>query len=106
MNIPVQKAVDGNLYRILKPLYYVYNGIEDGSSLSNWKFILNADGSISPIEGYWDLEYWGYFGYYDSSSYPSYCNVAQDGNSYDVHFLLKSDQDLYAGGHFKFIWSR
>ena len=107
MNVPVQKAVNDNLYRIVKPLYYAYNGIESEPSLSNWKFTLNSDGSIQPLEGEWDLEYWGYYGYYNTSSYSSYCYVEQDGNTYDVHFLLRDGgQGLYSGGHFQFIWNR
>ncbi len=106
-NVPIEKGVNSNLYRIVKPLYYAYNGIESEPSLSNWKFTLNSNGTISPIEGDWDLEYWGYYGYYSTSSYPSYCYVEQDGNTYDVHFLLSDrSQGLYGGGHFQFIWNR
>ena len=106
-NVPIQRLENApNTYRIISPLYYVYNGIESNPSTANWTFTLNADGSILPVEGQWDLNYWGYYGYYNTSQYSTYCYVNRDGNTYDVYFILKTGTNLYSGGHFSFTWNR
>ena len=104
-NIPVENAEGTNMYRIVSPLFYLYNGYEDNPDKSNFNFTLNADGSIDFAEGGF-LNWWGYVGYYVPSDYPSYCFIAQDGNTYDVNFLLLNGSDLYTGGEFVFTWNR
>ena len=105
-NVPIQRLSDTNTYRIVSPLYYVYNGVENSPSTANWQFTLNDDGSITPMEGTWDLNYWGYIGYYNTNDYSQYCYVTQDGNTYDVNFLVQNGSSLYTGGRFVFTWDR
>ena len=106
-NVPIMHKEGTNRYCIVSPLSKVYtssytNGQGD---TANWFFYLNDDGSISADEGE-SLNYWGFIAYYVPTSYPSYCYITQDGNTYDVHFLLISGESLYAGGRFVFTWDR
>jgi len=106
--VPVQNIQGTNVYRIVSPLAYVYpagytNGQGDSSE---WRFTLNADGSITPVNGQWDFNYWGYYGYWDTVNYSNYCYIDQDGNTYNVNFLLKTNQGFYSGGLFSFTWDR
>ena len=107
--VPVQRNGSSNAYRIVAPWYYVYSPEygDDEFGTENWNFTLNSDGSITPVEGVWDLNYYGYFGYY-SSSLPSYCFIDQNNNTYDVNFVLQKQDTggLYQGGHFTFTWDR
>lgn len=105
-NVPVINGEGSNVYRIVSPLAYVYDAsYADGrGDTSDWEFTLNPDGSINVAEGA-SLNYWGYYMYF-TSSYPSYCFVAQSGNTYDVNFLLLSGTSLYTGGRFVFTWDR
>ena len=105
-NVPIKNNKGSNIYRIVSPLYAVYQGIISNPSTADWTFTLNADGTITPVEGLWDLDYWGYRGYYLSATYPSYCYVTRDGNTYDVYFILNQDGQLYQGGHIAFTWNR
>ena len=104
--VNVQRSSGTNTYRIVSPLFSAYGYSEGYASMGNWMFNLNDDGSISPVEGTWELDYWGYNGYYTPSNYPTYCYVEQDGNTYDVYFLLIQGSSLYSGGHFTFTWNR
>lgn len=90
----------------MSPLARVYTSsyIDGQGDTANWYFYLNADGSISVDEGE-SLDYWGYLAYY-TSNYPNYCYINQDGNTYDVNFLLKSGNYIYSGGRFVFTWDR
>ena len=106
-NVPIMHKEGTNQYCIVSPLSKVYtssytNGQGD---TANWFFYLNDDGSISADEGE-SLNYWGFIAYYVPTSYPSYCYITQDGNTYDVHFLLISGESLYTGGRFVFTWDR
>ena len=105
-NVPVQNAEGTNIYRIVSPLAYVYDAsyVDGQGDTANWQFTLNDDGSISIPEGA-SLNYWGYYMYY-TSSYPGYCFVEQDGNTYMVNFLLLNGTSLYTGGYFEFTWDR
>ena len=108
-NVPIQKSIiNDNEYRIVSPLAYVYdaNYSFGPGDASNWIFTLNPDGSIAPVEGMWEMNYWGYYGYYDSSRFPDYCYVEKNGNTYDVNFVFKRDDSLFGGGHFAFTWNR
>lgn len=106
LNVSVQRLTDTDTYRLVSPVYYAYRGQEDEDPIeTNWKFTLNDDGSITPPEGLWVLNYWGYVGEY-LLSYPTYCYVEQDGNTYDVHFILNNNGSRYGGGHFTFTWDR
>ena len=100
-NVPILNQEGTNKYCIVSPLEQVYPG---GNDKGQWFFYLNDDGSISPEEGI-SLNYWGYYAYYDSS-YPDYCYVTQDSNTYDVHFLLTNSGNYYQGGRFVFTWDR
>lgn len=106
-NVPILKQEGTNKYCIVSPLSHVYpDSYSNSQSVdANWFFYLNDDGSsISPEEGM-SLNYWGYRAYYDGT-YPDYCYVTQDGNTYDVHFLLTNSGNLYQGGRFVFTWNR
>ena len=105
-NVPVQRLIGTTTYRIVSPLYYVYNGYLDNPSKTNWKFTLNDDGSITPPNGLWELNYWGYLGEYRPNDFPTYCYMEQDGNTYDIHFMLYNNGNHYTGGHFTFTWDR
>ena len=107
-NIPILKKEGTNIYTIISPLASVYPSYySDGQGdVSNWMFTLNDDGTITPVEGTWDLNYWGYYGYYSSTTYPDNCYVNKDGNTYEVNFLLQSGNDLNMGGRFTFTWDR
>lgn len=106
INVPVLNKEGTNKYCIVSPLAHVYTSsysYGEGDT-SNWFFYLNADGSISIDEGE-SLNYWGYMAYY-SSAYADRCYINQDGNTYDVNFLLKQGSELYIGGRFVFTWDR
>ena len=105
-DIPVQRMRDTNYYRIVSPLFSAYGYSMGYASMGNWYFYLNDDGSISPVEGEWELDYWGFLGYYSSTQNPDYCYVEQNDNTYDVNFLLKNGSNLYTGGHFIFTWDK
>ena len=102
--VPVINGEGSNVYRLVSPLYYLYNGLEAGPDTSDFQFYLNPDGSISVDEGA-GLNWWGYRFYY-TSAYPDYCFIAKDGNTYDVNFLLLNGSSLYTGGEFLFTWNR
>ena len=106
-NVPILNKEGTNTYCIVSPLAYVYtssysNGQGDSS---NWMFYLNDDGSISVDDNSTSLNYWGYYAYY-SSQYPNLCYITQDGNTYDVNFILQRGSDLHSGGRFVFTWDR
>ena len=103
--VPVINAEGTNIYHLVAPLYYLYDGLEDGPDTSDFQFYLNPDGSITIDEGT-NLNWWGYKGYYDSVNYGAYCFIDQDGNTYDVNFLLLNGTSLYTGGEFMFTWSK
>ena len=106
LNVPILKKKGTNTYCIYSPLAYVYNssyGYGMGDT-ANWEFYLNGDGSITVPEGT-SINYWGYLAFW-TNSYPDYCYVTQDGNTYDVHFLLEGPDQYYQGGHFVFTWNR
>jgi len=104
--VPIEH-IEGTInYRIVSPLDAAYGGSLGNAGKGNWYFYLNNDGSISPVEGTWELDYWGYYGYYTPTQYPDYCYVEQDGNTYEVNFLLYGNSNLYAGGHFIFTWNK
>lgn len=105
-DVPIVNAEGTNMYRIKSPLAYVYtsNYVDGRGDTSDWQFYLNADGSITCDEGAL-LNYWGYYMYF-TSSYPDYCYIEQDGNTYGVNFLLLNDGSLHTGGYFEFTWDR
>ena len=106
-NVAVQRLLGTMTYRIVSPVYYAYTGsMDEDPSQTDWKFTLNDDGSITPPYGLWELNYWGYVGEYIPDLYPNYCYVEQDGNTYDVHFILSRNGNRYTGGHFTFTWDR
>ena len=104
--VPIRNAEGTNIYRIISPLAYVYDAsyVDGQGDTANWQFTLNDDGSINVPNGA-SLNYWGYYMYF-TSSYPGYCFVVQDGNTYDVNFLLLNGESLYTGGRFVFTWDR
>jgi hypothetical protein len=105
-NVPVLNMPGTNTYCIVSPLAQVYSSsYADGQGdTANWIFYLNDDGSISVPEGN-SIYYWGYYACW-KSNYPNYCYVTQDGNTYDVNFLLNNNGQLYRGGRFVFTWDR
>ena len=105
-NVPVINVEGTNKYRIISPLYYLYNGLEANPDMSNFQFNLESDGNITVDDGL-NLDWWGYVGYYDATDYSAYCYVERDGNSYTVNeLLLYNNTSLYTGGAFTFIWDR
>ncbi|MBR5726158.1 MAG: hypothetical protein IKX56_05430 [Muribaculaceae bacterium] len=105
-NVPIINGEGSNVYRIVSPLARVYdsNYVDGRGDSSDWQFYLNSDGSITCDEGA-SLNYWGYYMYF-TNDYPSYCFIAQNGNLYDVNFLLLSGSSLYTGGRFTFEWNK
>lgn len=102
-NIKIENAEGTNIYRIIAPYYYTYP--EDGATKDNITFTLNGDGSISMQEGDW-FNLWGYGFYYDSASWGNYCFTQNEGNLYDVCFLLKVDGAVTYTAEFMFQWDR
>ena len=98
-DVPVINAERTNIYRIVDPCGVIY-GDANGTY---FEFYRNADGSISVPEGYWNLNYWGYRGYYDTANYGAYCYIEQDGNTYGVNHLLVNGSSLYIG-YFEFTY--
>ena len=105
-DVPVINAERTNIYRIVDPLGIIYADT-DGANGTYFEFTLNADGSITVPEGYWNLNYWGYRCYYDSdpAGYGAYCYIEQDGNTYGVNHLLVYGSNLYIG-YFEFTYSK
>ena len=101
--VPVEQAEGTNIYRLVAPLYYLYVGEEDNPDESNLQFTYNNDGSITIADGIY-MNWWGYMMYYDNTTYPGYCYVAQEGDTYMVNFLLLNGTSLYTGGYFEFTW--
>lgn len=107
-NVRIVNVEGSDRYRILQPLYEVFNLIGDPCEPHNFEFHLLDDGSAvvddaTPMA----LNYWGYYVYYNTRSYSSYCYVGNDGNTYDVSFLLmNSAGSLYSGGNFVFVWDK
>ena len=100
-DVPVINAERTNIYRIMNPLDIIY-GDTNGTY---FEFTRNADGSISVPEGYWNLNYWGYKCYYDTTNYGAYCYIEQDGNTYGVNHLLVYGSSLYIG-YFEFTYPK
>ena len=105
-NVPIIHVEGSDKYRIIEPLTRVFEQIEDPCDPYNFEFHLAADGSATVDNGVKDLNYWGYSVYYDAKNYSSYCFVANDGNTYDVNFLLYDGSGLYSGGRFVFVWDK
>jgi hypothetical protein len=104
-DVPIINVEGSDRYRIISPLYYAYKDIEDGADMSNFEFHLLEDGGAKVDNGT-PLNFWGYLAYFDSTNYGGYCFVGNDGNTYDVNFLLLSGSNLYTGGHFVFVWDK
>ena len=103
-DVPVVNAERTNIYRIMDPLGIIY-AETDGANGTYFEFTLNDDGSITVPEGYWNLNYWGYKCYYDTTNYGGYCYIEQDGNTYGVNHLLVYGTSLYIG-YFEFTYSK
>lgn len=103
-NIRVFNIRGTNEYFLESPFYYAYWG--EGVQQANWTFYLNADGSITPVEGSWGVSIGGYPCVYLHDRYPDYCYVEQDGNTYAVHYLLQAEGGYYPGGEMQFTWFR
>jgi hypothetical protein len=84
----------------------MYSNVSTTEPPVDWYFTLNADNSITPVEGVWEAMVSGYSFYYDSTNYPNYCNVSQNGNEYMVNSLVVRDSQYYVGGAFSMLWSR
>lgn len=98
--VAVEHAVGSNRYRLVAPLYALYNGEEDNIDMSNFEFLLDNDLNMTIEDGYY-LNYWGYQMYYSATDYPTYCNVERSGDTYTVKFLLtaqNSTSPAYVGG--------
>ena len=107
--VTVEHALGTNRYRLVSPLYVLYNGIEDNPDQSNFEFLLDDDLNMTIEDGYY-VNYWGYQMYYNATNYSSYCNVEKSGDTYTVNFLLYLDSSkaLYFGGPWTltFNWSK
>ncbi len=102
-DVQIINGEGSNVYRIVAPYHYTYP--EDDAPMDNITFYLNNDGSISMEEGDW-FTLWDYGFYYDSANYGNYCFVQNQGNIYDVHFLLKEDGVVSYTAQFMFQWNR
>ena len=102
-NVPIEHAEGSNSYRIVAPYAYVYP--DDNAGLHYINFTLNGDGSISMQEGDW-FNLWGYGFYYDTPSWGNYCYVLNEGNVYDVNFLLKEGGEVSYTAEFVFEWNK
>lgn len=103
-NVPIINGQGSNVYRILRPHYYVYKDNDFATDAANIEFYLNADNSISLPEGA-SANLAGYYLYMDTGNYGAYCFVEQDGNTYLVNHLLLAGTSLYTGA-FKFTWNK
>ena len=103
-NIPIINGQGSNVYRILRPHYYVYKDDAFATDAANIEFYLNDDNSIKLPAGT-SAYLAGYYLYMDYGDYASYCFVEQDGNTYKVNHLLLSGSNLYTGS-FSFTWNR
>ncbi len=106
--VPIINIEGSNRYRIISPLYYVYKDDPvNGPTVdkSNFEFHLLDDGGAKVDDGIY-FDYWGYLAYYDATNYGGYCFVGNDGDTYDVNFLLLSGTSLYTGGRFVFVWDK
>ena len=106
--VPIINIEGSDRYRIISPLYYVYKDdpvYGPTVDMSNFEFHLLEDGGAKVDNGT-PLNYWGYLAYYDATNYGGYCFVGNDGNTYDVNFLLLQGSSLYTGGHFVFVWDK
>ena len=101
--VEIEHADGSNLYRIVAPYTYTYP--EDNAPRYDINFTLNSDGSISMQEGDW-FNLWGYGFYYDTPSWGNYCYVLNEGNVYDVNFLLKEGGEVSYTAEFVFQWNR
>ena len=104
-NVPIMNVAGTNIYRIVSPLYYLYDGKEDDPDRSDFEFNLEDDGTITVSNGT-NLNWWGYWGYYNADKYGNYCYVERDGNSYTVNQLLSYNDNLYVGCVFTFVWDK
>ena len=106
--VTVQHSMGSNRYRLVSPLYVLYNGIEDDPDQSHFEFLMDDNMNMTIENGYY-VNYWGYQMYYNSS-YTNYCKVERSGNTYTVNFLLylESTKALYVGGPWTltFNWSK
>lgn len=101
--VSIENAEGSNMYRIVAPYTYTYP--EDNAPRYDITFTLNSDGSISMQEGDW-FNLWGYGFYYDTASWGNYCYVLQQGNIYDVNFLLKEGGEVSYTAEFMFEWHK
>ena len=104
-NVPIMNVAGTNIYHIVSPLFYLYDGKEDDPDRSDFEFSLEDDGTITVANGT-NLNWWGYMGYYDADKYGGYCYVERDGNSYTVNQLLIYNDNLYVGCVFSFVWDK
>ena len=104
--VPVQHLQGTNQYRMISPLVYLYEGVEDNNNPddSDFPFMIDEDGKMTVANGFY-MDWWGYQMYYDDK-YFAYCFVEQENNTYRITFLLQSNSQLYVGGYFEFTWDR
>ncbi len=101
--VAIQNAEGTNIYRLVSP--YVTTYPDDGAPAHNITFTLNGDGSISMQEGDW-FDLWGYGFYYDTASWGNYCFTRNQGDLYDVNFLLKEGGEVAYTAEFMFEWHK
>ena len=104
-SVNVYQKSGTDVYYLEAPFYYAYMSVLNVEK-TNWYFTLNDDGSITPVEGYWDIEIYGYKLFYDSTRYPTICYVEHDGDRYIVHYILEKDGNIYGPLLFSFVWYR
>ena len=104
--VHVQHLQGTNQYRMISPLVYLYEGVEDNNNPddSDFPFMIDEDGKMTVANGFY-MDWWGYQMYYDDK-YLGYCFVEQENNTYRITFLLQSNSQLYVGGYFEFTWDR
>ena len=102
--VPIEHLKGTNQYRIVSPLVYLYDGVEDNPDDKDFLFMIDEDGEMTVKDGLY-MDWWGSQMYY-TSDFPQYCYVEKDGNTYKVNFLLVKGASLYLGGYFEFTWDR
>lgn len=103
-DVPIQNHEGTSDYRIVAP----YHAIWDDVSAVNIVFSLDEENNLVIKNGIYHIgPETGYAMYYDSKSYPGYCNIQTDGKgTFQVNHLVYAlaTGSLYAGGCFVFVW--
>lgn len=109
--VAVEKAKEGDhLYKFVSPMTTLFrqNGEATLPGALDFQFTMDDEGNVSIDEGQYPLESGtsliGYYMYYVPSSYPSYCNISNDGGDIVINSLWTDGTSLYTG-YWEFVWT-